>query len=81
MPGIDSAYLCPAPFEEEAGNREIATPESLLAWAKDIVSDGRSYLGIADHITIFPGLAILITVLAFNLLGDGLRDALDQKLR
>ena len=46
-----------------------------------MLSDGRSYLGIADHITIFPGLAILITVLAFNLLGDGLRDALDQKLR
>ena len=46
-----------------------------------MLSDGRSYLGVADHITIFPGLAILITVLAFNLFGDGLRDALDQKLR
>ena len=46
-----------------------------------MLSDGRSYLGVADHITIFPGMAILITVLAFNLLGDGLRDALDQKLR
>ena len=46
-----------------------------------MLSDGRSYLGVADHITIFPGLAIFITVLAFNLLGDGLRDALDQKLR
>ena len=44
MPGFDSAYLCPAPFDEPAGNREIATPDSLLAWAKDIVSDGRSYL-------------------------------------
>ncbi|MCX7380177.1 MAG: ABC transporter permease subunit [Alphaproteobacteria bacterium] len=46
-----------------------------------MLSDGRSYLGVADHITIFPGMAILITVLAFNLFGDGLRDALDQKLR
>jgi glutathione transport system permease protein len=44
-------------------------------------SDGRSYLGVADHVTIFPGMAILITVLAFNLLGDGLRDALYKKLR
>ena len=35
----------------------------------------------ADQITVFPGLAIFVTVLAFNLLGDGLRDALDQKLR
>lgn len=46
MPGIDSAYLCPAPFDSDAvaGNREVATPDSLLAWAKDVVSDGRSYL-------------------------------------
>ncbi|MBQ4501624.1 MAG: ABC transporter permease, partial [Spirochaetales bacterium] len=35
----------------------------------------------ASYLTIFPGIAILITVLAFNLLGDGLRDALDPKLR
>ena len=46
-----------------------------------MLSDGRSYLGVADHLTLFPGIAILMTVLAFNLLGDGLRDALDQKLR
>jgi glutathione transport system permease protein len=46
-----------------------------------MLADGRSYLGVADHLTLFAGLAIFITVLAFNLLGDGLRDALDQKLR
>ena len=46
-----------------------------------MLSDGRSYLGVADHIMLFPGLAIFATVLAFNLLGDGLRDALDQRLR
>ena len=46
-----------------------------------MLSDGRAYLGVATHLTLFPGLAIFITVLAFNLLGDGLRDALDQKLR
>jgi len=46
-----------------------------------MLADGRSYLGVADHMTLFPGLAIFITVLCFNLLGDGLRDALDQKLR
>lgn len=38
-------------------------------------------MGVADHLMLFPGLAIFVTVLAFNLLGDGLRDALDQKLR
>lgn len=46
-----------------------------------MLSDGRSYLGVADHLTVFPGLAIFVIVLAFNVLGDGLRDALDQKLR
>ena len=46
-----------------------------------MLADGRSYLGVADHLTLFPGIAIFVTVLAFNLLGDGLRDALDQKLR
>jgi ABC-type dipeptide/oligopeptide/nickel transport system permease subunit len=34
----------------------------------------------APHLLIFPGLAIMITVLSFNLLGDGLRDALDPRL-
>jgi glutathione transport system permease protein len=46
-----------------------------------MLADGRNYLGVADQLTLFPGLAIFVTVLAFNLLGDGLRDALDQKLR
>ena len=35
---------------------------------------------IAPHVAIFPALAIFLTVLAFNLLGDGLRDALDPKI-
>lgn len=46
-----------------------------------MLADGRSYMGVADHLTLFPGIAIFITVLAFNLFGDGLRDALDPKLR
>ena len=46
-----------------------------------MLSDGRQYLTIAPHVATFPGLAILITVLSFNLLGDGLRDALDPRLR
>jgi peptide/nickel transport system permease protein len=42
---------------------------------------GMQFLRDAPHISIFPGLAIFITVLGFNLLGDGLRDALDPRLR
>ena len=44
-----------------------------------MLADGRSYLGVADRLTLFPGLAIFVTVLAFNLLGDGLRDALSPE--
>jgi glutathione transport system permease protein len=46
-----------------------------------MLADGRSYLGVADQVTLFPGLAIFVTVLALNLLGDGLRDALDQRIQ
>jgi peptide/nickel transport system permease protein len=46
-----------------------------------MLSDGRQFLRNAPHITIFPGLAIVIVVMALNMLGDGLRDALDPKLR
>ncbi|NWF94292.1 MAG: ABC transporter permease [Syntrophaceae bacterium] len=47
----------------------------------NILTEGRTYIFDAWWLTVFPGLAILITVLSFNLLGDGLRDALDPRLR
>jgi peptide/nickel transport system permease protein len=46
-----------------------------------MLSDGRNYLRKAWWVTTFPGLAIMLTVLAINMLGDGLRDALDPRLR
>ena len=46
-----------------------------------MVADGRDYLRVAPHIATFPGIAIMIAVLGFNLMGDGLRDALDPTLR
>jgi len=46
-----------------------------------MLSSGRNFLQQAWWITLFPGLAIMITVLSINLLGDGLRDALDPRLR
>jgi glutathione transport system permease protein len=58
----------------------LGAPPPSPEWGA-MLAEGRSYLGVADQITLFPGLAIFVTVLAFNLLGDGLRDALDQKLR
>jgi ABC-type dipeptide/oligopeptide/nickel transport system permease subunit len=46
-----------------------------------ILSKGRVYMRVAPHLTTIPGLAIFFMVLGFNLLGDGLRDALDPKSR
>lgn len=49
-------------------------------WGK-MLSDSREYIQNAPWTVIFPGLAIMITVLGFNLLGDGLRDALDPRMK
>ena len=46
-----------------------------------MLSDGRSYIRSSGWMCLFPGLAIMFTVLALNLLGDGLRDAMDPKLK
>lgn len=46
-----------------------------------MLSTGRDFLRKAPHLTTFPGLAIMIAVYAMNLMGDGLRDALDPKLK
>ena len=44
-----------------------------------MLNDARSYLNVAPHLLIFPGLAVMLTVLAFNFVGDGLREWLDPK--
>ncbi|TMG41235.1 MAG: ABC transporter permease [Chloroflexi bacterium] len=46
-----------------------------------MLNEGRQYLEFATHLAVFPGLAIMVAVLGFNLLGDGLRDALDPQRR
>ena len=46
-----------------------------------MLSSGRNFIGVADHLILFPGLLIFLTVLAFNLFGDGLRDTLDPKIK
>ncbi|MGH2490845.1 MAG: ABC transporter permease [Candidatus Limnocylindria bacterium] len=46
-----------------------------------MLNEGRQFLEFATHLAIFPGLAIMVAVLGFNLLGDGLRDALDPQRR
>ena len=46
-----------------------------------LLAAGRDFVWNAVHVTLFPGLAIVFSVLAFNLLGDGLRDALDPRMK
>mgnify|MGYP001053259712 CR=1 FL=1 len=47
----------------------------------EMISSGRNYLMTSPHVATTPGLAIMLAVLGFNLLGDGLRDALDPKMK
>ncbi|MDR0252756.1 MAG: ABC transporter permease, partial [Brucellaceae bacterium] len=44
-----------------------------------MMSSGRNYLGVNIYMSLFPGIAVMITVLGFNILGDGLRDLLDPR--
>lgn len=46
-----------------------------------MLNEARADMVIAPHVALFPSTAIFLTVLAFNLLGDGLRDALDPKIK
>jgi len=55
------------------------TPPNIPSWG-NIMAEGRSLFQVAYYIVLFPGLFLSITVLAINLLGDGLRDALDPRL-
>ena len=59
----------------------MGVPPPYPTWGGMLSSTGRTYLQDAPWLAIFPGLAISLTVLAFNLLGDGLRDILDPRLR
>lgn len=57
------------------------SPNPLLPELGNLVSAGISYVGTAPWLIIFPGLSILVIALGFNLLGDGIRDVLDPRLR
>ncbi|HEY0212657.1 MAG TPA: ABC transporter permease [Paenirhodobacter sp.] len=50
------------------------------SWGR-MLAEAQTFVTLAPHVALFPGLAIVITVLGLNLLGDGLRDALDPRLR
>lgn len=53
---------------------------SVAEWGT-MLNFGRSYIRTHPYLTLYPGLVIMVTILSFNLLGDGLRDAIDPKMR
>jgi peptide/nickel transport system permease protein len=55
------------------------TPPTIPSWG-NIMAEGRAVFLVAYYIVLFPGIFLSLTVLAINLLGDGLRDALDPRL-
>src|SRR5438034_3764769 len=55
------------------------TPPNIPSWG-NIMAEGRSLFQVSYYIVLFPGIMLSVTVLAINLLGDGLRDALDPRL-
>ena len=74
--GFSSAILDAAALGFLGLGAQPPTPE----WGS-MLADALEFIQRASWVVTFPGLAILITVLAFNLMGDGLRDALDPKLK
>jgi peptide/nickel transport system permease protein len=74
--GVASSILMAAGLSYVGLGVQPPTPE----WGA-MLSESRNYIRDYPHMVIFPGLLIAITVLSFNMLGDGLRDALDPKLK
>ncbi|MCE2490122.1 MAG: ABC transporter permease [Anaerolineae bacterium] len=73
--GIGTAILDAAALSFLGLGAQPPTPE----WGQ-ILSESRNYVFTSPHLVFFPGIAIMVTVLGFNLLGDGMRDALDPRL-
>ena len=57
----------------------VGVPPQVPSWG-NMMAEGRNFIGVAFSIIVYPGLLLAATVLAINLLGDGLRDALDPRL-
>jgi len=78
---VQGTYICASAMIVEAYLSFIGagTPPNIPSWG-NIMAEGRTLFQIAYYIILFPGLCLSLTVLAVNLLGDGLRDALDPRL-
>jgi peptide/nickel transport system permease protein len=79
---VQATYTGAAAVLTEAGLSFLGagTPPNIPSWG-NMMAEGRSFFQIATWIILFPGAFLAMTVLAVNLLGDGLRDTLDPRLR
>ena len=79
---VQASYICASAMILEAilSFLGAGTPPEIPSWG-NIVAEGRTYFQISPWIVLFPGLFLAITVLAVNILGDGLRDSLDPRMR
>ena len=79
---VQATYTGAAAVLTEAGLSFLGagTPPNIPSWG-NMMAEGRTFFQIAVWIILFPGMFLAVTVLAVNLLGDGLRDALDPRLR
>jgi len=57
----------------------VGVSPEIPSWG-NMMAEGRNFIGVAFHIILYPGILLAVTVLAINLMGDGLRDALDPRL-
>jgi peptide/nickel transport system permease protein len=78
---VQASYICASAMILEAilSFLGAGTPPEVPSWG-NIIAEGRTYFQTSPWIIFFPGLFLAITVLAVNLLGDGLRDSLDPKI-
>jgi len=78
---VQGTYVCGSAMITEAILSFIGagTPPNIPSWG-NIMAEGRSLIQIASYLIVFPGICLSLTVLAVNLLGDGMRDALDPRL-
>ena len=74
--GVASAILVESSLSFLGFGMQAPTP----SWG-DILAESRRYIDFAWWLAFFPGLAILITIMAYNFVGEGLRDAVDPRLR
>lgn len=58
----------------------LGPPPPTPVWGS-MIAEGRNFIVMAPHISTFPGIALMVTIVGLNLLGDGLRDTLDPRLR